>query len=742
MLLHHLNVGMRALARRPGFTLINIGGLALGLAAALLIALFAREELSWDRWIPDAERIVRVQGVIAPPGREPFLVAGAPPVQLGFVLQDFAEVEAGARLLRVSATVQLPPAPGTAPGAAAGPAAVSAEPLAMVDPSFFEVLALPVLAGDARAAIREPNALALTRSASLRLLGTADALGREITITDLGRTRTLRVLAVLQDLPRNTHLVHQLYTRWDEDAIVRRIPQVAAQSWSNAFSLTYLKLKPGARNETLNAGWQAFQQRRIPPDARVGDVPVRDMQRTVSFRLTELHLRSNGIGELKPPGSARQLAVVSAIGALVLLVACFNFVNLSTALASQREREVALRRTLGAKRGHLMAQFLVEAVLIAAAAGLLALVLAEAALPWWRLLLERPDAMSLGLDDPLLLAYVPLVLATGLLAGLYPALVLSRVQPALVLHTRQGGSSARLRQLLVGLQFALVVALAAGTLGVLQQGRHLAKQDLGYAEQDLVFMRGLQRSEVREQSAALLAQWRALPEVAAVARARGVPGNSGGGGFYLQREASASGSGAVVSFDAIDEDAITTFGMQLLAGRGFARTQALDDMSGLTPQQLAARGGHLLLNETAVQRLGLGSPEAAIGQRLRMGMANDVQVPMTVIGVLRNVRFGAPTEVIEPSFFMRDDGELSHFVIRLRPGADAQAAQQALEQVWRRNVPQVPPQIVDIRTVHAEHREGQRRAGWVLALAAVLAVAIGCLGLLGLAAHKVHSRAS
>ncbi len=726
MLLHHLRVGARALARRKSFALINIGGLALGLAAALLIALFVREEWSYDRWLRHADRIVRAQGVISLPGREPFSVAAAPLPLLAFALQDLPQIEAGARLFHTRGSVQL------------GDRAL-AVPLALVDAAFFDVLALPVAAGDARAAITEPNAVAITRSAARRLLGTADALGREVTINDLGRTRTLRVLAVLQDLPANTHLMHELYTRWDQDAIERTLGD-GADSWSNAFAHTYVRLRPGADKHELDAAWPAFNERRIPPDARVGDIPVRQMSSTVSIALTDLHLHSNGMGEFKPSGSAGKMRLLAAIGALVLLVAALNFVNLSTALAAEREREVALRRTLGARRPQLVAQFLVEAVLIAVLAGLAALALVEWLLPGWRTLLDRPDGMAFGLTDPMLAAFAALVIATGLGAGLYPALLLARVRPAAVLHTRSGGGSAWLRQLLVGLQFAVVIALVAGTLGVLQQGAHMGRQDLGYRSADLLFLRGGNRPDVREQAVGLMAAWRNLPGVQAVARSRDVPGNAGGGGYYLQRQAAAAGSGSVVEFAAVDDDALDVFGAQVLHGRGFQRAQALDDLTGLTAAQRAARGGHVLLSELAAQRLGFERVSDAVGQSLRWTVEGDFHVPLTVIGIVRNLRFVGPTEPLEPTFYVRDEERLNHFVLRLSPAADREAARTAVEKAWRERVPQAPIAMTSVEQVLGKDRGEQRRASWVLTLAAVLAVGIGCLGLLGLAAHQVAAR--
>lgn len=476
MLSHHLLFAARLLLRHRAFAAINIGGLALGLAGCLMIWSYVRYERGYDRWLPDHERVYQIQATLREPG-QPVIRSQASPYPVRATLADaFPQIES----LTVMRT---------------GPAPVvrNGEPVfvdsATVDPTFFDIFPLPFLHGSAKTALADTRSRVLTESVAVAQFGTADVLGRTLSVGAGEGKRDYRVGGVLRDLPKDSSLRFDMLSRWDP--ATADYWSEGERSWGQMSQWHFVKLRPGAHAAAINRALPAWEKRVIPPDVVEGRrVSQADMLDLKLVPIADVHLGEAQQAALAPGGDPRTLATFGIVAALTLGMAVMNFVNLSTARATQRAREVSLRKVLGATRGQLIAQMLVESLAVTAVAMLLALATVELATPW------IADATGAALQarylgpDGLLLPALGLWLATGLAGGLYPALHLSRFRPGEVLRANKSAvetpGSGRLRAGLVLVQFAVAIGLIASTWVIQAQTDFLARLDFGYRRDGLI----------------------------------------------------------------------------------------------------------------------------------------------------------------------------------------------------------------------------------------------------------------
>ncbi|MFG5408476.1 ABC transporter permease [Piscinibacter sakaiensis] len=422
----HLLVALRALARHRLFTALNLAGLAVGMAAALMIARWVAHETRHDAWVPALDRSVVLMSRVQYAGQEPALWRHSPGPMLPRFAQDFApQIEAWTRLLPARRAVRLDQR-------------VENQAVLLVDPGFLEMLPYPLREGRAETALSEPGNLVVTEGFARRWFGPGPALGRTLLVTVRGEPRPFRVAAVLQDPPSASLVDFELAMRLDP----QELPVPAQlENWGSFNPLALVRLRAPADLAVLRAGADGFVQRHAPQFERV-EQGFRYRPEPVPLARAHLHpVQVAGPG--RPPGDPALVAAIGATGLLVLLIATITYVNLATARVSLRAREVGLRKTLGATRGELVRQFLLESTLLAALAGFLALVLVELALPGFNALLgQRLDLPLLGADG-VLLPLAAMVLVVGVAGGWYPALVLARQPPRLALAPAGAACAAR-----------------------------------------------------------------------------------------------------------------------------------------------------------------------------------------------------------------------------------------------------------------------------------------------------------
>ena len=412
---NYLTVGIRALVRHKAYALINIAGLALGLAACLLILLYVRYETSYDEWLPDHERIYQVQATWHEPGQPTVPNQSSPAPVRDTIAVGFPQIEA--------VTVAQP---GRLQIVRDG------QPLYVdelyVDPSFFKIFQLEFLRGSAETALPNVNSIVFTETEAIRQFGTIDALGKVVTERLGTSTYDYRVTGIIKDPPKNSHMELATIARFNDQ------PPPEGRSWGAMGQFHYVKLRQGADAGAINAALPAWEKRVIPSQTFDGQTKSRaDIMDLKLVPVADVHLGKAQLGAMKPGNDPRTVATFSIVALLILAMACINFVNLSTARAGQRAREVALRKVLGATRSQLVTQFLGESILLVALAMLIALAIVELSAPMLAAYLDIELSFDYFGSDGYQLPILALLAIVGLLGGLYPALYLSRFQPARVL---------------------------------------------------------------------------------------------------------------------------------------------------------------------------------------------------------------------------------------------------------------------------------------------------------------------
>ena len=728
---NYLTVGFRAFTRSRTFAVINILGLALGLAACLLLLLYVRYETTYDRWLPDSERVYQVQtfGTHPATGQPLDMQAVTRPVA-DALAKDFPQLEAVSKLETDEAVVLK------------NGAALTVEKAAAADAAFFDIIQLPFLSGDRSTALRNTDSVVLSRSEAVRLFGTPDSLGRILTTVRGDRRQDLRVTGVFEDLPKNSHL--------DLD-MVRRFNSAEEEdcSWGCVNGFAYAKLKPGVDIETVNGQMQAWEKRHVPPrDVAGSDIGAANDWRLVNVR--DIHLGSAQEGD-RPGNDMRTIATFAIIALLILGMAVVNFVNLATARAGQRAREVAVRKVLGARKSQLIGQFLGESMLLVALAMLIALALVELTLPAFSAFLDADLRIQyLGVDG-IALPVIGLTLIVGLAGGLYPAVQLSSYRPASVLKANRSSAdpqgSGRLRNLLVVAQFAVSIGLIACTAIVYHQTVFARTVDPGYQREGLLVVEGLRNPEVRRVRETLTREIAKVDGVTAVSATKIVPGD--GPVFFTAANVPGRSEPTKIGWYSAEPGFFETMKIATLTGRTLAKARAGDSaFVNLVDDQyvdaearaIAVRGINVVANESGARLLGFVSPQTALGRQIAVPIFGEEigPVPATIVGVVRDSRFRSVREAVEPSLFY-DDGYYRYFVVRF-DAANPTAVRRSIGAIWQRHLPEIPFEARFADESLAGLYEADEARGRTFAGFALLAVVIACLGLFGLAAFTAERR--
>jgi putative ABC transport system permease protein len=730
---NYLTVGFRALSKNKTYAFINIFGLAVGLAACLMLLLYVRYETSYDRWLPDAERVYQVQAIGTGEG-----VSGGSPQQgahgviAASLAQAFPEIEAATRAEGQSVTVMQ------------NGEAQSLD-LVAANASFFDIIQLPFLRGSRERALADMSSVAISRSRAEALFGSVDVVGRTVDGLAAGEPVSLRVSGVFEDLPRNSHM--------NFDMVRRITPDEEEQcGWTCINGNVYLKLRPGADGDSINARLQQWERRGIPARNVAGQrVSEGDLFDWRLVAVPDVHL-SGAEGDSERPGNDRRTIVTFGVVALLILgMAAINFINLATARAGQRAREVALRKVLGAQRRQLVAQFLGESMLITGAAMLFALALLELGIPYLAGFLGITLEITWFGVSGIILPVLFLWLLVGLAGGVYPAFYLSRYEPGEVLKANKSAAeprgTGRLRSALVVAQFAVSIGLIVCTMIVYSQTSFAQKSDLGFRREGLIQIAGANRQQVIPAREALMRR---------IAAIEGVEGVTAGNMFVatgqtLNTDVQIPGRASLplIGFYSVEPSFFETLGIRLLAGRTLSRDFANDNAwtpyepeEAVEPAQRAivARGVNIVLNEHAARRMGFASPEAAVGKTIRVNMYDEEigLTPATIVGVVANSRFRSLREPLEPVMFF-DRGIYSRVIVRYG-SAQPERVRGEIARLWRESFPDVPfeGEFADEQLAEMYRTEAAR--GQTFAGFAVLAVVIACLGLFGLAAFTAERR--
>jgi len=710
MLRNYLKIAYRTLQKRIGPTLINIVGLAVGLAACLLIGLWVEREFGYDDFHPDADRVYRVAVEAKISGDQPRTLAPVP-APLAGALRDVApEVEAITRLR-----------PQGEFAFARNNRTVTGEHAWLADSTFFDVFGgFELLHGSPETALTGTESVVLPASMAERAFGRTDVVGETITYGD----QDLEITGVMADVPESSHL--------DIDALLTldRVPSVFQKNWTGWGFLTYAKLVDGTTPETFEQSLQA-----VVDDYAMSDVQDRfDLPREqLVYRffpqaLTDIHLYSNLDAQLGASGAINQVYAFSIIGLFILLIACINFMNLATARGAERSTEVGMRKALGAGRRQLTGQFFGEAILTTVFAMLAALGLASMFVPVFNDLAGTTFTVGTLFQPVVLLAGLGLTLVVGLLAGSYPALVLSRFLPADVLkgdrRTTTGDAGRRLRQGLVVFQFAISVVMIVGTLVAWQQFDYIQTKRLGLDKERVVELKGA--DQLGDRQAAFVNRVQRIDGVAEAGAGGQVFGSVGGTAF--------------IPADDQSDEAVEQL-RYFVVGPGFVETLNIDVTAGRSFQESRpADSSAVVLNEAAVEAFGWTKVNALKKELL----SSDERPNWSVIGVTEDFHYQSMRQEVEPLALLMqnavgDPARPSSIFARLAAGRTSETVER-LRSTWNDAAPQAAFQYAFLdQTYDRLHRDVQR-AGTLFGVLAGLALVIACLGLFGLATYTVQRR--
>jgi putative ABC transport system permease protein len=687
MLRSYVRTAVRALRRRLGYAAINVLGLAVGLACCLLIGLYVRHELRYDRHHAAAERTVRVATSFGDRGP----VDVSPSIAGPLFARTFSEVETAVRLDRWTDAI-----------VTVGNRSFREDGVFAADSTVFDVFTMPFVAGQPDDALTRPQTIVLTESAAQKYFGDANPMGQSIEVND----DAYEVTGVIQDPPTTSHLQYDLLLSWASTRWADR------EIWGSANFFTYLKLQsPGGLAALETDIAQLVKQ-------RIGDrMEQRDQRLAFTLQpLTDLHLYVDG--------HVTYVYLFGAIAALILIVASINFVNLATARSGERAREVGVRKTLGAPRSRLIGQFLTEAVVLALGAAVLALAGAEMALPAFESLAGQEIAGSV-VGQPEVVAVLLLgAAATGLLAGLYPAFVLSGYQPASVLKSSFGGGAARswLRRSLVVVQFTVSMVLIVGTLVVYAQLDYVQSKNLGY---DREHVAALPLSGSLDQNyATLQREMRQIPGVQHVSALASIPGGRHGG-YYATTEGMNERRSGITGIAAAP-GVVDAMGLTLVTGEGLPSSEAYS---------IEERGFPFLINETMAQNFGW-TPQEAVGEPLNLHGRQG-----TVRGVVQDFHVASLRQSIGPLvlFMGPRSATLDHVLVRMDEAGIA-STMNAVEATWGRLAPEIPFTYRFLDDAYEALYRAEQRMGRVFGVIALLAILVACLGLVGLAAYTIRRR--
>ncbi|MCB2408833.1 ABC transporter permease [Hymenobacter lucidus] len=712
MFKNYFLVAYRNLVRHKGFSFLNIAGLALGLTACLLIGLFVYDELQFDKFLPAGERVYRIY-TEQTSKETPETYSPVSPMYATTLKQEFPEVEQTARILMNPTTNLL----------VVGDKKIYVKDGLLVDSTFFGVFPLAFKYGSAAGALDAPTSIVLTEDVATSFFGPENPVGKEVKIDTTG--------FVVKGVLRNDLSKFHLKVNYLVPLAAAQLPAARMKRWGWHQFFTYARLRPGADAAQTQAKLQRYIVEQVKPtmkDEEMNDKPFLQP-------LRDIHLYSATFKyDLTVKGNITYVKALSFIAAFILLIAVFNFVNLATAKSMQRAKEVGIRKTIGASRQQLMLQFLSETVLLTLVSVLLATLLTALLLPALNAFTGKTMTFDLLRNPALLGILVVLTVVVGLLAGFYPALVLSSFQPVKVLKSAvvTDGIFGRvqwLRHGLIVVQFALSVFLIICAIVVFRQVSYLHNKDLGFNREQIMFfpMRGDNMSRHYETFKNELRQ---VPGVVSASIGYGFPGDQvAGDGIIVPTNGEQKNYGVTQLM--VDYDYLNTLGLQLVAGRDFS------------PDLKTDKDQAFIINETAVKELGFGTPEQALGRIMKWQVWSD-QNPDSlkvgkVIGVVKDFHYKSLYDKLEPAVLQIFPPAYWKVAVKLK-GDNVGSSVEGVKQVWGRFNPESPIEYRFLDDNFDEMYKAEDKLKTLLWTFTGIAIFVGCLGLFGLATYAAERR--
>jgi putative ABC transport system permease protein len=698
MIKNYCRVALRNLLRNRVFSFINIMGLAVGMTAGFLIFQYVRFEKSYDSFHTKADRIYRVVGDVVTPTRTVHAGSSVGAVAVN-LKKDLPEIEEAVRLYRDGFLVTR------------GDVKFQEKTSVMADSSLFRIFDFPLIAGDRRTALNAPMSVVLSESAAKKYFGHTDPLGQHVLLT--GGAIDATITGVMKDIPENSQIRTEMFVSMSSWEKIYNFPRQDSQ-WTAHNYYTYILLSPHTDAAALEKKLPAFMEFHHGADARKSQ-----MLESLSLEpLRDVYLQSTRDGFVT--GNSQNVNIFSLIALFILLIACINFVNLTTARSTVRAKEVGVRKVVGAARYQVAGQFMGESVIVCWAAFALTLLLGSLLMPW----LNHLAGKNIGahfLSRPGDIAWLFLLSTViGGVAGIYPSLVLSSFKAIYVLKGRfaTGTQGLVLRKGLVVLQFTVSIVFVLGTIVVFKQLHYMRNQELGFnKDQEMIIQTNFDKNaDVFKQSLS------SLPGVLSTAYSSGVPGEQIGQVYTTLENRAGEMEKTIVNRECVDADFIPQYGLEVVAGRAFVKGFSTDSTQAM------------MINESAAGSLGYRRPQEALGRKWDQRGEQG-----TIIGVFKNFHYRGLQESIQPLVLRLNANEFGTISIKMS-AVNPTATVRAIESRWKQAIPNRPFEFTFLDEIFDSQYRAEDHFGNLFLNFAVLAIFISCLGLLGLASYSSFQR--
>jgi putative ABC transport system permease protein len=708
MLINHLKIVFRNFIKNKLFSFINVLGLAIGLSTCMIISLWVLRELSYDRFHEKAHRIYRIERELF---RDNFYQRW--PITGGLykqaLIDDLPEIENATRFWRREFAIK------------DHKNDIHRQETFAVDNSVFEIFDFNLEEGDKKNALSDPMTVVLTRENAWRYFGTGDAVGKSLTFEWEGKPVDFKVTGILEEVPKNSHI------HFDMLVSMASVPEEEFAEWRSNYLYTYILISANTSRSELEEKLKGFVTQRLEPhygDLLMlnKDMNIHEVLKLYLFPIVDIHLYPSVNWEVEAGGSISSVYIFSSIAVLILIIACLNFVNLSTARANKRAKEVSLRKTVGADKSQLRGQFIQESVLLAFVSLGFAFVLSSLFIEAYNGIFAENLSLFVLVQPKNLLVLVGATLFVGVLAGLYPAFYLTRFEPAEVIKgsLRTGSRKSAFRRNMVVVQFSISIFLIIGLFTVYKQMRYIQTRSLGFDKENVVIL-PVRSDQIAQNYDSFRNEMKNNPQIVSVSASSEVPADSHYSNSNYRRLDSEEPVMLYLFF--CDYDYMETYRMEILAGRAFSRDFSTDTV------------GTLVLNESAAQRFGW-TPEEAVGKKLEGPYSKG---PAQVVGVVKNFNYNSLRREVEPLTLLLDPEYIRAISVRIMPG-DLERTLSFIQEKWKNTFPgeQFEFSFLDYRInqLYTSEKKMQK----IFVIFSALSILVACLGLLGLVSFTSEVR--
>ena len=698
MLRNYIKTAFRSLLKNKGFSVINILGLGIGIASFVLITLYVYHELTFDQFHTKADRIFRVVENLRTENEMLFQSTSSPPMA-PHMKEQFPEVESYVRFNTWGMLVRK------------GEISIYEQECLLADSTIFDVFSFPLIKGDTKSALTEPNSIVITESAAKKYFGSEEPLGQTLNMEG----EEYKITGIVADVPENSHFTFNILISFSTWSSKNKGPENSAWFW-NGFH-TYLLLHDKSDADKVSAKMKGFIDKNIEKGGMYyEDLPLQP--------LTSIYLDTPRSWENGKRGSINNIYTLSIIAAFILVIACFNYINLATARASRRLKEVGLRKVLGAQRRSLIYQFLGESIIVSMIATLLGFQMASLTLPAFSTMVESTLDFSVFPNSWYVVGgFAGIALLLGLLSGAYPALVISGFQPLQIFRSSPKSIFGHngLRKLLVSVQFAISITLVAGTLLVFDQLDMLMSRDLGFSKDGTLLITYNGNGVITKHLETVKEELKKVAGVSSITASSTVPGESSNNLYAEIEMKDGKNSPSNINTNFVDPDFFASYGIEIVAGRNFQKGSQSDDTTAF------------ILNESAVKDFGM-LPQDAIGKRVNQNGKKG-----TIIGVAKDFHYRSLHHKIEPLIFQMNVWAYSTLSVKIKTD-DMPATVKALGTKWRDLSNNLPYKYAFLDENYDKLYQADAQLGQVSGIFSGLAIFVGCLGLLGLTSFSVERR--